>query len=73
MGDTICINGKFPPDKGEFYKQFGVVTSEQDKIYQIRKLVQVWGKIGVYLEEIKNPEVLIKTPTGIKIIEPSWD
>lgn len=73
MGDTICINGRFPPEKVEFYKQHGVITPEQDKFYTIRKLRQERGKIGVLLEEIINPEVPIQTMSGIKMIEPSWD
>lgn len=73
--DIICVNGNFTSDQLEFYKQHGVACPEQDKMYNIRAVINnTNGKKGILLEEIKNPVIPFKHPIlGIAHNEPNWD
>ncbi|GAB3975993.1 hypothetical protein GCM10028806_34800 [Spirosoma terrae] len=72
--DVICINGKFEPEQVRMYREHGVVTPEQDKLYTIRKHKRHSnGQVGLWLEELVNPPV----PQGVMgieaMMEPSWN
>jgi hypothetical protein len=72
--DVICINGHFSYEVLVFYKQYGVQVPIQDKIYYIRGVEHVRGKVGIFLEEIKNPDVPIQSVlSGIIYKEPSFN
>lgn len=74
--DVICINGTFRPDNLEFYRKHGVLTPIKDKIYTIRRKLWNGGKLGVYLNELKNPEIPIQSiisDKGYKMMEPNWN
>lgn len=73
--EAICINGSFPADYLQFYAQHGVKTPNKDGIYNFRSVSRnSQGKYEVLLEEIINPEVLIKHPVlGVSKKEPAWD
>lgn len=73
--EIICIDGNFPADKLEFYKLHRVSVPEQDKLYNIRAVINNSnGKKGILLEEIKNPTIPFKHPIlGIVHNEPNWD
>ena len=73
MGDLVCINDKFPSHTLEFYKQYGVSIPRNGKIYQIRGIEHVRGKVGVFLREIQNPEVPIQSMTKVIYKEPSFN
>lgn len=68
MSEIICVNALFPVDYLEFYKEHGVVTPQQDKMYTIREVRRDTSKIGstdnigFLLEEIVNPKVPVTTP-----------
>lgn len=74
--EILCIDGRFPPDFIEFYRQYGVVTPSEGKIYSVREIVKhalKGGEIGLLLNEIKNPEVPITiAPLGKTKREPTW-
>jgi len=59
--DLICINDTYTSDCLAFYKQFGVVVPKKDKLYSIRGTENVRGKVGIFLNEIVNPSVPIKS------------
>ncbi|MEI6186934.1 MAG: hypothetical protein WCP46_00330 [Alphaproteobacteria bacterium] len=78
--EVICINGKFPPETVAFYTQYGVQSPKQDKIYNIRQVINHatkpgdGNKIGVLLEELKNPKVPVQNPIlGETMMEPTFD
>lgn len=74
MGDLVCINDKFPSHTLEFYKQYGVSIPRNGKIYQIRGIEHVRGKVGVFLREIQNPNVPIQSIlSGTIWKEPSFN
>jgi hypothetical protein len=61
--EIICVDGSFPVDKLEFYKLHGVSVPQQDKLYNIRAVINNSnGKKGILLEEIKNPTIPFKHP-----------
>lgn len=77
--EILCVNGKFPADFAAFYKEHGVKTPEQDKIYNIRAVIRHASKvgdegaIGLWLEELPNPKVPVQHPVlGEQMVEPSW-
>lgn len=77
--EVLCIDGNFSKETLEFYKIYGVITPIQDKIYNIREVINHASKpsggetIGVRLEEIINPKVPIETSLlGKTMIEPSF-
>jgi len=73
--EIICVDGSFPEDKLEFYKLHGVSVPQQDKLYNIRAIINNSnGKKGILLEEIKNPTIPFKHPIlGVTHNEPNWD
>ena len=73
--EIICVDGSFPADKLEFYKLHGVSVPQQDKMYNIRAVINNSnGRKGILLEEIKNPTIPFKHPIlGITHNEPNWD
>lgn len=74
--DVICINGTFQQEQLDFYKKHGVLTPIKDKLYTIRRKVWNRGKLGVYLEELVNPEIPIQSiisSSGVKFMEPNWN
>lgn len=74
--DLICVNSKFSQEQLNFYQHHGVITPTKDKIYSVRKKVWNRGKLGIYLNELVNPEIPIQSiisPNGVKLIEPNWD
>jgi len=74
MSEIICIDGNFSSKQLEFYKQHGVAIPEQDKMYNIRTVINNSnGRAGILLEEIKNPTIPFKHPIlGITYNEPNW-
>lgn len=75
MCEIICINGSFLPEQLEFYKLHKISVPKQDKLYNIRALINNSnGKKGILLEEIKNPTIPFKHHIlGIIHNEPNWD
>lgn len=75
MSEIICVDGSFPADKLEFYKLHRVSVPQQDKLYNIRAVINNSnGKKGILLEEIKNPPIPFKHPIlGITHNEPNWN
>lgn len=72
--DLICVDSKFLPDQLDFWKKHGVVHPEQEKMYNLREIIKHSnGQIGFRLEEIRNPQVPVKTPIGVMMIEPSFN
>lgn len=73
--DVICINSSFSTKQLEYWKQHGVVHPIKDKLYSIRKVIKyVNGKTGILLEEIVNPELVVKHEVlGSVKTEPSWN
>jgi len=75
--EIVCVDGKFPPDAAEFFKQHGCSLPQQDKLYSIREVVNhrmrdAGPAIGLLLNEIQNPSVPTKTPVGTVMREPTW-
>lgn len=75
MSEIICVDGNFTPEALKFYNEFGVITPEQDKIYNIRAvIINSNGKTGLLLEELVNPKVPFISPIlGQVMNEPNWD
>jgi hypothetical protein len=75
MSEIICIDANFNADQLKFYEQHGVTVPEQDKIYNIRAVINNSnGKIGILLEELKNPLIPFKHAIlGITKNEPNWN
>lgn len=72
-GEMICVDGSFSAKALEVYRQYNVITPEQDKIYTPREIVHhSIGKKGVRLEEIVNPTMPVNTGIISINIEPSW-
>ena len=73
-GEIICIDSNFTPDQLMFWKEHGVITPEQDKIYNVRSIITHIDNAGtgVLLEEIINPNVPVKTSFGVIEREPSF-
>ena len=74
-GEIICIDSNFTPDQLMFWKEHGVVTPEQDKIYNVRDIITHIDNAGtgVLLEEIVNPNVPVQTSFGVIEREVSWN
>lgn len=71
--ECICINAKFPAATLAFYAEHGVTIPRESAVYQIRGVEHVRGKVGIFLEEIKNPDVPIQSVlSGIICKEVSW-
>jgi len=75
MSEIICVDSNFTLEQLEFYKLHGVNTPEQDKIYNIRDLINNSnGKKGLLLAEIINPKIPFKHHIlGIIHNEPNWN
>ncbi len=72
--DCICINAKFPADILAFYAEHGVTIPKENAVYKIRGVEHVRGKVGIFLEEIQNPDVPIQSVlSGIIYKEPSFN
>lgn len=74
MEKVKCINDTFSSVVLGFYQKHGVITPKKDTWYHIRQVENVRGKVGVFLEEIVNPKVPVKSIlSGSFMKEPSWD
>jgi hypothetical protein len=75
MSEIICVDGGFNADQLKFYEQHGVTVPQQDKIYNIRAVINNSnGKSGVLLEELQNPLIPFRHPIlGIVNNEPNWN
>lgn len=73
MLDVICGNAKFPAATLAFYAEHGVTIPTEGKVYRIRGVEQVRGKVGIFLVEIQNPDVPIQSAlSGVIWREVSW-
>ena len=71
--EIICINASFTSDTIAFYNMHNVTIPEEGNIYHVRGSENVRGKVGLFLEEIKNPDVPIKSIlSGVIWKEPSF-
>lgn len=75
MAEVICVNSNFTPNQLEYWKQYGVVHPEFEKIYTVREIVKHSNfKTGIRLEEIVNPKIKIKHEVLTEVfLEPSWN
>lgn len=72
--DCLCINARFPAATLAFYAEHGVTIPRESTVYSIRGIEHVRGKVGIFLEEIKNPDVPIQSVlSGIIYKEPSFN
>ena len=72
--DLICISDNYEPGKLAFWKEKGVSYPIKDKMYVLRNYVRhSHGEVGIRVEEIVNPEVLVKhSVLGTAMIEPTF-
>lgn len=74
MQELICVKADFEQDFLDYYAQYGVKTPEQDKIYTCRGIQRhINGKTGIWLNELKNPEIFVADGLIKGMKEPSWD
>jgi hypothetical protein len=73
--EIICVNAEFTLDQLTFWKKYGVVTPELNKMYSIRDVIVHIDNAGtgVLLEEIVNPNVPVETSFGVIEREVSWN
>lgn len=73
--EVLCVDGTFKIDQLKFYEKHGVSTPQAEKLYSIRSVIKNSnGKVGILLEELKNPLIPFKHPIlGITQNEPNWD
>ena len=79
MSELICVNGDFPLDAKVFYLKHGVKTPKEGELYTVREIINHatkpgdGHKIGILLQEIRNPKVPVDNPIlGSVASEPSW-
>ena len=53
--EIICIYDYFGSDARELYEQYGVVTPYEGCTYTIRQVLHTRHGVGVYLNELINP------------------
>lgn len=72
--EVICVDGSFPSDYLSFYREHGVTTPVEGKMYSFREIIKnTRGTIGVLLNEIVNPKVPDPHPIlGNTMREPDW-
>lgn len=79
--EVICVDGSFPADYLEFYKEHGIITPKEGSLYGIREVVKNMGKmdstanVGFLLEELVNPKIpQMHSVLGVGgvTIEPNW-
>jgi len=67
--DVICIDANFTKKQQELFNVWGIITPEQNKVYSIRDTIRTWQGMGIFLNEIKNREILMKKGFSF---EPNW-
>jgi hypothetical protein len=73
--DLVCINDIYPVDALEFFNKNGVDYPKKDTLYSLRDIQKhTNGKIGIRVNEIINPIVLVKHYILKEIsVEPTFD
>lgn len=74
MDQVLCIDDNFPPEYiAEFVVAQGVQIPVKGKIYSVRAIKRHFdGNLGVYLDEIRNPQCEIRMNGITLYVEPGF-
>jgi len=71
IGQKVVCIAKEWQDPNDYFARFGIECPKHGEVYTIRGFWDYgWGIIGLYLEEIRNPEIPTNGDTAMK--EPTF-